>query len=72
MRAKGHPFTIASFATTDAKTQAYAAGTGPSFCLPPQQPSRQIGADCSTGPSNVPVVPGSKGDRDGDGIAYEK
>jgi hypothetical protein len=39
---------------------------------PPQQPSRQIGADCSTGASNVSVVLGSKGDRDGDGIAYEK
>jgi hypothetical protein len=34
VQAKGHPSTIASCATTDARTQAYAAGTGPSFCPP--------------------------------------
>jgi micrococcal nuclease len=37
----------------------------------PQQPSPQSGADCSAGVRDVPVVPGSKGDRDGDGIACE-
>jgi hypothetical protein len=35
----------------------------------PAQPS--LGADCSTGVKDVPVVPGSKGDGDGDGIACE-
>jgi micrococcal nuclease len=29
------------------------------------------GADCSAGVKNVPVIPGSKGDRDKDGIACE-
>ena len=37
----------------------------------PQTPSLANGADCSTGVKDVPVVPGSKGDRDGDGIACE-
>ena len=36
----------------------------------PAVPAPSSGADCSTGASNVPVVPGSKGD--GDGIACEK
>ena|SRR5215208_4958855 len=38
----------------------------------PARPTPSSGADCSTGVSNVPVVPGSKGDGDGDGIACEK
>ncbi len=37
--------------------------------IPDPEPSRSTGADCSTGVRNVPVVPGSKGDGDGDGIA---
>ena len=37
----------------------------------PDPPALSSGADCSTGVSNVPVVPGSKGDRDRDGIACE-
>jgi hypothetical protein len=44
----------------------------PSIPAVPDQPAVNNGADCSTGVSNVPVVPGSKGDRDGDGIACEK
>ncbi len=36
---------------------------------PPSLPS--AGVDCSTGVKNVPVVPGSKGDKDGDGKACE-
>src|SRR5918995_964996 len=39
---------------------------------PAPQSSPSTGADCSTGVRNVPVPPGSKGDRDGDGIACEK
>ncbi len=39
--------------------------------IPDPEPSRSAGADCSTGVRNVPVVPGSEGDRDGDGIACE-
>jgi hypothetical protein len=38
----------------------------------PEQPTPRSGADCSSGVSNVPVIPGSKGDGDGDGIACEK
>lgn len=38
----------------------------------PDVPTPSSGADCSTGVSNVPVVPRSKGDGDGDGIACEK
>ena len=38
---------------------------------PPAQPTPSSGADCSTGVKDVPVVPGSKGDRDRDGIACE-
>jgi micrococcal nuclease len=40
---------------------------------PSQQPSpsQQSGADCSAGEKDVPVPPGSKGDRDKDGIACE-
>ncbi len=34
-------------------------------------PTRIGGADCSTGVKDVLVVPGSKGDRDGDGVACE-
>jgi micrococcal nuclease len=37
----------------------------------PAQPAPSIGANCKTSPKNVPVVPGSKGDGDGDGIACE-
>ncbi len=37
-----------------------------------EPPTPRSGADCSTGVSNIPVAPGSKGDRDGDGIACEK
>jgi endonuclease YncB( thermonuclease family) len=37
----------------------------------PQLPAVQSGVDCSTGVSDVPVVPGSKGDRDNDGTACE-
>ena len=37
----------------------------------PQPPAVQSGADCSAGAKDVPVVPGSKGDRDKDGIACE-
>ncbi len=37
----------------------------------PQPPAVQSGVDCSTGVSDVPVVPGGKGDRDNDGIACE-
>jgi micrococcal nuclease len=37
----------------------------------PQVPTPSSGANCKTSPKNVPVVPGSKGDRDGDGIACE-
>ncbi len=37
----------------------------------PAVPNLQSGANCSAGAQNVPVVPGSKGDRDGDGIACE-
>ena len=39
---------------------------------PPPQPTKSSGADCSSGARNVPVAPGSKGDRDGDGTACEK
>lgn len=38
----------------------------------PDAPPAANGADCSTGVSEVPVIPGSKGDCDGDGIACEK
>jgi hypothetical protein len=38
----------------------------------PVAPTPSSGADCSTGVRNVPVVPGSKGDGDGDGKACEK
>ena len=53
-------------------------------CSQTQEPSSRVpaiapatapaatGADCSTGVHNVPVVPGSRGDGDGDGIACEK
>ncbi len=42
----------------------------PSFV--PDVPARSSGgADCSTGVSDVLVVPGSKGDRDSDGVACE-
>lgn len=38
----------------------------------PAQPAPSVGgADCSAGARNVPVPPGSKGDRDGDGVACE-
>jgi micrococcal nuclease len=37
----------------------------------PSAPTPKNGADCSAGAKNVPVVPGSKGDRDKDGIACE-
>ena len=37
----------------------------------PQPPAVQSGVDCSTGVSDVPVVPGGKGDRDYDGIPCE-
>jgi micrococcal nuclease len=37
----------------------------------PNVPTPSSGADCSTGVKDVPVVPGSKGDRDSDGIACE-
>lgn len=37
----------------------------------PAIPAPSSGADCSTGVKDVPVVPGSKGDRDKDGIACE-
>jgi len=37
----------------------------------PAVPTPSSGADCSTGVKDVPVVPGSKGDRDRDGIACE-
>jgi micrococcal nuclease len=47
----------------------------PAPTLPPpppaQTPAPSSGADCSTGAKNVPVSPGSKGDRDKDGIACE-
>lgn len=36
----------------------------------PALPSGSI--DCSTSPSNIPVVPGSEGDGDGDGVACEE
>jgi len=39
---------------------------------PPPQPTKSSRADCSSGARNVPVAPGSKGDRDGDGTACEK
>src|SRR5215218_10304816 len=39
---------------------------------PPPQATKSSGADCSSGVRNVPVAPGSKGDRDGDGTACEK
>jgi len=39
---------------------------------PPPQPTKSSGADCSSGARNVPVAPGSKGDRDSDGTACEK
>jgi hypothetical protein len=42
----------------------------PDASPPPARPTPSSGADCSTGVSNVPVTPGSKGD--GDGIACEK
>ncbi len=38
----------------------------------PEVPAPSSGADCSAGASNVPVIPGSKGDGDGDGIACER
>lgn len=37
----------------------------------PDVPTRIGGADCSTGVKDVLVVPGSKGDRDSDGVACE-
>lgn len=37
----------------------------------PDLPARSSGADCSTGVKDVLVVPGSKGDRDSDGVACE-
>lgn len=37
----------------------------------PQPPALQSSVDCSTGVNDVPVVPGSKGDRDKDGVACE-
>jgi micrococcal nuclease len=37
----------------------------------PEVPRPSSGADCSTGVKDVPVAPGSKGDRDRDGIACE-
>ena len=50
------------------------ASPEPSQQPPPSQkppPSQESGADCSTGVKDVPVPPGSKGDRDKDGIACE-
>lgn len=38
---------------------------------PPARPTPQNGADCKTSPKNVLVIPGSKGDGDGDGKACE-
>jgi len=37
----------------------------------PETPALPNGVDCDTVPPNTPVAPGSKGDRDGDGIACE-
>lgn len=39
---------------------------------PPSGPPAGGGVNCSTGVRDVPVVPGSKGDGDGDGIACER
>jgi hypothetical protein len=37
----------------------------------PETPALPNGVDCDTAPPNTPVIPGSKGDRDGDGKACE-